>query len=71
MIFKSVVSLAILGSLVAAGPVEHERVKEQIRKRQVGAIAGLPDSLAALVPALANSGMLPGLVKSMINGASL
>jgi hypothetical protein len=70
MILKSLVSLAVLSSLVAAGPVEHERVKEQIRKRQIGAIAGLPDSLAALVPMLANSGMLPGIVKTLINCAS-
>ena len=67
MIFKSIVTLAVLSSFVAAGPVEHERVKEQIRKRQTGAIPGLPDALAGFVPMIANSGMLPTIVKTFIN----
>lgn len=65
---KSFLSLALLGSLVAAGPVEHEMIKEQIRKRQTGAVAGLPPALAAFVPMVANSGMLPTIVKNLING---
>jgi hypothetical protein len=67
MVYKSLVSLALLGNLVAAGPIEHARVLEQIRKRQTGAIPGLPESMAGLVPTFANSGMLPTIVKTFIN----
>jgi hypothetical protein len=64
---KSFVTLALMG-LAAAGPIEHEMIKEQSRKRQTGAIAGLPAGLAGMVPMIANSGMLPTIVKTFLNG---
>jgi hypothetical protein len=68
MIFKPLVSLALASSLVAAGPVEHEMIKAQTRKRQeTGAIGGLPSGLQSLVPMVSNAGMLPNIVKTLIN----
>jgi hypothetical protein len=73
MFFRSLITVALAGSLVVAGPIEHDMIKEQIKKRQEfqGAIPGLPPALAAFVPQIAKSGMLPMILKTIVNGKLL
>lgn len=70
----SLVLAALSTSLVAASPAgrdikllaeQHPHAK---RQSKFGAVAGLPDGLAAMIPMVANSGALPWVVKSILNG---
>ena len=59
---------ALSGGLALAGPIDQ---KQEMQKRQdtFGVIPGVPPALASIImPLISNSGMLPSIVKTGING---
>lgn len=61
-------TISTLLGLAVASPMVVSNNHPILKRQEFGAVEGLPAELAAAIPTLAKSGMLPSVVKSAING---